>query len=534
MSIWRRWTGTLGGLRAIGGLGIVFLVFGAAKVALEASTGSPLAEVLTEAFFFGTPVVVLGYGVYWIRRSDLHPDQHPRIAAWCFGGLAVMLGAHGLLVVNTDATFVDPIRAGAIDAGVGALAGLGVGVMEARALERAKAARSRERALRERNTELETLIELLPVAVFVAEADGEIIKWNEAAEAIWGGEIAASDSIAEYSRYDAWWVETGEPVDPEEWPLARALDGEAVTDPDEIRIKGFDGEFRTVLNHGMPIRDADGEVTRAVVTLTDITELEESQRKLERSNERLEQFAFAASHDLQEPIRMVSSYLQLLENRYADDLDEEGREYVEFAVDGAERMREMIQALLEYSRVDRTDADSFEFVDLDAVLDDVLDDLRVRIAETNASITAESLPEVYGNEEQLRQVLSNLLDNAIEYRGDEPPRIDISVERDGDECVVAVEDSGVGIDVDETDRVFDVFERLHPPDRHEGTGIGLALCQRIVERHGGDIRVDSEPGEGATFSFTLPVEERSPGGIGETTGASRERSSTASMTPDGW
>ncbi|RQH01714.1 MEDS domain-containing protein [Natrarchaeobius oligotrophus] len=228
------------------------------------------------------------------------------------------------------------------------------------------------------------------------------------------------------------------------------------------------------------------------------------ERKLEASNERLEQFAYAASHDLQEPLRMVTSYLQLLENRYGDAFDEDGEEFLAFAVDGADRMREMIDALLEYSRVDST-GEPFEPVELDVVLGDVLNDLQVQIDETDATITTEQLPRVMGDSSQLRQVLQNLITNAITYSGDEPPRVHVDVERRGREWVLSVADDGIGIDPDDHDRVFTVFDRLHSRDEYEGTGIGLALCRRIVERHGGEIRLESEPGEGSTFSVTLPA-----------------------------
>jgi len=206
---------------------------------------------------------------------------------------------------------------------------------------------------------------------------------------------------------------------------------------------------------------------------------------------------------------MVSSYLQLVEDRYGEDLDEDGREFIEFAVDGAERMRAMIEGLLRYSRVE-TQGDPFEPVDLEKVLADVLDDLAVRVEETDAAITHGSLPTVDGDPNQLRQLVQNLLKNAIEYSGDEPPRVDVTAERQAGEWVVSVRDEGIGIDAENADRVFEVFQRLHSQDEHAGTGIGLALCERIVERHGGDIRVDSEPGEGTTFSFTLPATASSP------------------------
>ncbi|MDS0477447.1 ATP-binding protein [Natrinema sp. 1APR25-10V2] len=234
------------------------------------------------------------------------------------------------------------------------------------------------------------------------------------------------------------------------------------------------------------------------------TELEALIADLEQSNERLEQFAYAASHDLQEPLRMVSSYLRLLERRYEDALDEEGEEFLAYAVDGADRMREMIDGLLAYSRVE-TRGDELEPVDLEGVLDDVLADLQLQLEESDAEVTVGSLPRVEGDASQLRQVFQNLLSNAIEYSGDEPPRIHVSAERDGSYWTVSVADEGIGIAPDDQEQIFDVFQRLHSREKHAGAGIGLALCERIIERHGGEIWVDSEPGEGSIFSFTVPA-----------------------------
>ncbi|WP_207592353.1 PAS domain S-box protein [Halomontanus rarus] len=267
--------------------------------------------------------------------------------------------------------------------------------------------------------------------------------------------------------------------------------------------------------YAVPITDNRGDVFAGVTMAHDITERKANQRKLEEavsqleeSNERLEQFAYAASHDLQEPLRMVSSYLQLIERRYGDALDDDGQEFLEYAVDGAERMRDMIEGLLEYSRVE-TRGEPLEPTELETVLDAVIEDLQLRIEETNAEITASSLPRVEGDDSQLRQVFQNLLSNAITYSGDEPPRIRIDAERRrtgrDEEWVISVRDEGVGIDPEDQDEVFDVFQRLHSRDEYPGTGIGLALCERIVERHGGEMWVESEPGEGATFSFTLPA-----------------------------
>ncbi|MFU8869555.1 ATP-binding protein [Natronococcus sp.] len=241
--------------------------------------------------------------------------------------------------------------------------------------------------------------------------------------------------------------------------------------------------------------------------------------RLEASNEQLEQFAYAASHDLQEPLRMVSSYLSLIQRRYEEELDEDGREFLTYAVDGADRMREMIEGLLAYSRVE-TQGDPFEPVDLEVVLEDVVDDLQFRLEETDATLSIDSLPRVQGDDDQLRQVFQNLLENAIEYSGDEPPSIHITADRktasdsagargeavptgDG-KWVISISDAGIGIDPDNRTRVFEVFERLHSHDAHAGTGIGLALCQRIVERHGGEIWIHPDPDEGTTFRLSLP------------------------------
>jgi PAS domain S-box-containing protein len=309
----------------------------------------------------------------------------------------------------------------------------------------------------------------------------------------------------------------------EELPLSEGdLDGRRPTDVfsgsvgDELESMfraAFDGEKRTTeveyngrvwLIYTTPVRGANDEVFTGLGIAQDVTSRTEYQHKLEESNERLEQFAYAASHDLQEPLRMVSSYLQLIESRYADRLDEDGEEFIAYAVDGAERMREMIDGLLAYARVE-TRGDPFEPVDLEDVFDAVRTDHQFRIEEADAEISATSLPTVRGDEGQLRQVFQNLLSNAIEYSGDEPPRIDVSAERSGSEWVVSVRDEGIGIGPGDADRIFEVFQRLHSQEEHDGTGIGLALTRRIVERHGGEIRVDSEPGEGATFSFTLPA-----------------------------
>ncbi|NHN47775.1 PAS domain S-box protein [Halostella sp. JP-L12] len=363
--------------------------------------------------------------------------------------------------------------------------------------------KEREQALREERNLIERIVETSPVGIATLDADGAFDLVNDRTEEILG---YLPDAVGDQERRTELLkpiASDGTAIAPDETPTYRILEnGETVHDV-EVGIERRDGERVWVSVSGTPMRDGD-RITGAVVTFADVTERKEYQRKLEESNERLEQFAYAVSHDLQEPLRMVSSYLRLIENRYADELDEDGREFIEFAVDGAGRMRDMIDGLLEYSRVE-TRGDPFEPVDMDAVASDVLDDLQVRIEERDAEVETEPLPRVEGDPDQLRQVVQNLVSNALTYSGDEPPRVHISAEREGNEWVISVSDEGIGIDPEDQDRIFEVFERLHGREEHEGTGIGLALCRRIVERHGGDVWVESEPGEGATFSFTLPA-----------------------------
>lgn len=248
--------------------------------------------------------------------------------------------------------------------------------------------------------------------------------------------------------------------------------------------------------------DAPGGDPMVVCIGRDVTERKHRHQQLEESNERLEQFAYAASHDLQEPLRMVSSYLRLIERRYEDALDDDGQEFLEFAVDGADSMRNMINGLLAYARIESR-GDSFESVELDDVLSNVSVNLSMMCEEHDADISVAALPCVEGDRGQLHQLFQNLLENAMGYSGDAPPRIHVSAEPQGSQWRVSVRDEGVGIDPADAGRIFDVFQSLGGPDT-QGSGIGLALCKRIVERHGGDIWVDSSPGEGATFSFTLP------------------------------
>jgi signal transduction histidine kinase len=249
------------------------------------------------------------------------------------------------------------------------------------------------------------------------------------------------------------------------------------------------------------------EVRRGRLLLEQQAEdLERKATELARSNDELEQFAYVASHDLQEPLRKVASFCQLLQRRYQGQLDERADQYIEFAVDGAKRMQALITDLLSFSRVGRGGTEFVE-VRLDDVVDNALGNLTARIERTGARIDVEPLPVVEGEPVLLAAVFQNLIGNALKFHGDDPPVVHVTVWRDGREWVVSCSDEGIGIDPEYAERIFAIFQRLHPKETYEGTGIGLALCRKIVEHHGGRIWLDTDVTEGTTFRFTLPVRE---------------------------
>jgi signal transduction histidine kinase len=230
--------------------------------------------------------------------------------------------------------------------------------------------------------------------------------------------------------------------------------------------------------------------------------------ELARSNADLEQFAYVASHDLQEPLRKVSGFCQLLQMRYADQLDERANEYIHYAVDGAKRMQDLINDLLAFSRVGRT-TEAFEPVDLDAVARDVVEVLGPAVEDAGATITVGDLPVVSGDRRLLAATLQNLVSNALKFRSDEPPVVDITATlRDGaagDEWIITVADNGIGIDPDYAEQIFTIFKRLHSKTDYAGTGIGLALAKKIVEFHGGRIWLEPTASGGSTFKLVLPA-----------------------------
>lgn len=262
-------------------------------------------------------------------------------------------------------------------------------------------------------------------------------------------------------------------------------------------LEDFDGER---LKTAMAYRGLEHEVR---VRKSTEDELRQMTRELERSNEDLEQFAYIASHDLQEPLRAIASFMQLLQQRYGPQLDATALRYIDYAVQGATQMKALIQDLLEYSRLHRVSPALMEPTDLQFCLQAALTNLAAVIREQNADVTYDPLPTVLGYRVQLTHVLQNLVGNALKFRGDAPPKIHIGCRRQLEHWQISVADNGIGIAAQHLEKIFVIFQRLHGQEKYAGTGMGLSICKKIVERHGGQISVESTPGVGSTFSFTL-------------------------------
>ena len=257
--------------------------------------------------------------------------------------------------------------------------------------------------------------------------------------------------------------------------------------------------------------------------------LSEQAEELKRSNEELQQFAYVASHDLQEPLRMVASYVQLLSRRYKGKMDSDADEFIDFAVDGATRMQGLINALLSYSRLGSR-AKELAPTNLGSVFNDVMKNLKVVLEDSGAVITNDELPTVMGDNVQLSRLFQNLISNSIKFRGEDIPRIHLSVQQKDEQWVFAVSDNGIGIDPEYFERIFVIFQRLHGKEEYPGTGIGLAVCRKIVERHGGRIWVESERGKGSKFCFTIPkVADRKGSALAHKAGERDKERATAGV-----
>ena len=271
-----------------------------------------------------------------------------------------------------------------------------------------------------------------------------------------------------------------------------------------------DGTPIPVLLNATAVRDEEGRIIQSRSALRDITQLVATEQDLKRalaaleqSNKDLRQFAYVASHDLQEPLRMVASFTELLRKKYRGRLDDDADKYIDYAVEGARRMHRLITDLLTYSKLGekgmvREEAECRE------VLEEVLSSLKVALDESGGQVTVGDLPVVTASRFQLHQLFQNLLSNALKFHGDDPPRVAVTAKAEEEEWRFCVEDNGIGIASDHTHKIFSVFQRLHVRSLYSGSGIGLAIAEKIVERHGGKIWVESEPGNGSRFYFTLP------------------------------
>nr|WP_245965025.1 sensor histidine kinase [Trinickia dinghuensis] len=356
---------------------------------------------------------------------------------------------------------------------------------------------------------LEVTLTSIGDGVVATDADGRITFFNRVAHALtgWRPENTLGHPVDEILRFE------------------RSYDGSKAENPGVVAMRerrtvdhsngtvlvGCDGKRTYVDANGAPTFDSQGRLVGSVLVLHDVTEraraelqLRQRTDELARSNRDLEQFAYVASHDLQEPLRAVAGPLQILQRRYEGKLDDRADEFIGHAVDGATRMQTLIDDLLSYSRVGRLE-DPKRAMQVSDALDGALRNLSVVVQETDAQVTHDTLPTVLGIPTQLTLLFQNLIGNAIKFRNkDRPVHVHVGAKPAGDEWQISIADNGIGIAAQYFERIFVIFQRLHTRREYPGTGLGLALCKRIVEHHGGKIWLESKPGEGTTFFFTLP------------------------------
>jgi PAS domain S-box-containing protein len=353
-----------------------------------------------------------------------------------------------------------------------------------------------EASVREASGRLRFMAESMPQKIFTATPNGDLDFFNRQWTDFTGftfdqlrkgwTQFVHPDDVQETRRIWQHSVETGEPF-------------QVVH-----RFRRADGFYRWHLSRAHAMRDSDGNVSMWIGSNTEIHEEKEREEQLQRANADLRQFAFAASHDFQEPLRMITSYSQLLLQGYRGQLDEEAAVCVRFITEGTQRMRALLSDLLSFTELGSAGQRSIEPIDLNDIFEKVLQNLRMAIAESEAIIDSDQLPTVQGQHAHFLQLFQNLIGNAIKYRGENPPRVHVSAEKRPAEWLFAVADNGIGIEPEFHQQIFGVFKRLHGRSI-PGTGIGLAICKRVVEWYGGRIWIESKPGQGTTFYFTLPL-----------------------------
>jgi PAS domain S-box-containing protein len=342
---------------------------------------------------------------------------------------------------------------------------------------------------------LAAIVENSEDAIVSTTLDGAITSWNRGAERLFG--YSADEAVGRPAS-----MLVPERLADEEVRVMDRLRRNEQIDHFETVRRRKDGTEVDVSEMVSPVRNGAGELAGGSRISRDITELKRRDTELQRSNAELEQFAYVASHDLQEPLRMVANYTELLAERYKGKLDAKADKYIYYASDGARRMQRLVTDLLAYSRVGSQGKPLRPVASAD-VLMSVLQSIHPLLRDAAATVEHEGLPIVFADEVQLRQLFQNLVGNAIKFRAEAAPRVTIRAVQQGDRWLFSVADNGIGIDMKYADRIFQMFQRLHELGRYEGSGIGLSIAKRIVERHGGRIWVESREGHGTTFHFTL-------------------------------
>jgi PAS domain S-box-containing protein len=365
-----------------------------------------------------------------------------------------------------------------------------------------------EDALRESEEQLKKAQEISHLGSWELDLINNKLIWSDEVYRIFG--LKPQEFAATYEAF----LEAVHPEDREavnDAYSASIRDGKDTYEIEHRVIRKVTGEIRYVREKCEHFRDKSGKIIRSIGMVHDITEpketilqLEQALKELERSNKELEQFAYTASHDLQEPIRMIRSYAQILEIKNKKLLPDSAKEPLSFIIEGAARMQHLVNDLLKFSRLSTAKKD-FEKVDCNLVVKDVLEDLRFTIQEVNACVKVNKLPVISGDYTQLRQLFQNFIQNAIKFRSDKTPEIEINCKKKKNQWLFSLKDNGIGIDSQFYERIFVIFQRLNERDKYPGTGIGLSICKKIIERHGGNVYVDSEINKGSTFYFTIPI-----------------------------
>ena len=365
------------------------------------------------------------------------------------------------------------------------------------------ASRKAEEKLRKSEEKYRNIVETANEGILTIDADAVVTYANKKLTDMLGY------SLEEGIGRPIWGFVSDKSEDVVKLHLEKSRQG--INDSYELQLITKDGSFLWTRLSYKALFNKDGKFVGSLSMLTDITERKTAEKTLKlkleeltHSNEELEQFAYVSSHDLQEPLRMITSYLQLLQKRYQGNLDDKADKYINFAVDGASRMQNLINDLLELSRVSTRSREP-ESTNCGFILDQALSNLRVIIKEEKATVSHDPLPEVIADSTQLVQVFQNLIANGIKFHREEAPKIHITAEKKASEWMFSVQDNGIGMAPQYSERIFEIFKRLNSRDRYPGTGIGLAICKKVVESHSGRIWAESELGKGSTFYFTLPI-----------------------------